>query len=299
MRRQSLNRKERASLHNFICLICRGRAFKPKLLECADRYLRTPFVVDYGACITCGLVQQVPVPDSTAEFHANSDPMHASRAARFGRARKMLIRGCYFAPRPRDAKLVLLDFGCGDGAYLASIDGQVGRRIAFDAAPGQAARIGAQLGIAATADSADRSTVPDASVDIVTAHFVLENLTDLAGTFAYWQRILKKGGRLHLAVPNIHCFEARLFGRKWHGLDAPRHISFPAESNLAKLAKKHGFRIVKRTWGIFPATWAASLATVVTGNYQHPLFLLMLPLGVVLSWLMPQSTAVYSLVKVQ
>ncbi len=299
MRRRPRSAKGRTSLHNFICLICSGRAFKPRLLECADHYLRTPFVVDYGACVTCGLVQQVPVPESTGEFYTNSYPMHQSRGKLFQLARKLLIRGCYFAPRARDARLVLLDFGCGDGSYLASIDGQVGRRIAFEAAPGQAAQVAEQLGITATSDSADKAAVPDASVDIVTAHFVLEHLTDLAGTFAYWQRILKKGGRLHLAVPNINCFEARLFGRKWHGLDAPRHISFPAENNLAKLAKKHGFRIVKRTWGIFPNTWAASLATIVTGNYRHTLFLLMMPLGVVLSWLMPQSTAVYSLVKTQ
>jgi SAM-dependent methyltransferase len=284
-------------LRNSSCLLCAARTFAPRLLVCPDLYLRTPFLVDYGACTTCGLVQQAPAPASTAAFYPTSYPMHHSRGGLFKFARKMLIRGCYYAPSAGDAGKVLLDFGCGDGSYLESIAGQVKSRIGFEAAPGQARQVGAQLDIPVTCDLADSATVPDASVDILTAHFVLEHLTDLHAAFAFWQRVLKRGGRLHVAIPNIDCFEARLFGKKWHGLDAPRHISFPSAGNLARLARMHGFKIVRRKWGIFPNTWAASLATALAGHYNHKLFLLMMPLGVLLAWLMPQSTAVYTLVK--
>lgn len=290
-------KKGRIDLQHSTCLICTGQSFTPKLRGCEDLYLRTRYVVDYGVCASCGLVQQTPIPASTGEFYPTSYPMHHSRGRLFMLARKLLIRGCYFEPGPGDADKVLLDFGCGDGSYLESIKGRVGQRIGFEAAPGQARQVGAQLGIAVTSTHGDTATVPDASVDILTAHFVMEHLTDLEGAFAFWRRALKPGGRLHLAVPNIDCFEARLFGNKWHGLDSPRHISFPSADNMATLASKHGFRIVRRSWGVFPNTWAASLATVVTGHYNSKLFMLMMPVGVVLSWLMPQSTAVYALVK--
>ena len=290
-------KKGRIDLQHSTCLICSGQSFAPKLHQCADLYLRTRYVVDYGVCTTCGLVQQTPVPSSTGEFYPTSYPMHHSRGGLFMLARKMLIRGCYFEPAPSDADKTLLDFGCGDGSYLESIKGKVGRRIGFEAAPGQARQVGAQLGISVTSTHDDTATVPDASVDILSAHFVMEHLTDLEGAFAFWRRALKPGGRLHLAIPNIDCLEARLFGKKWHGLDSPRHISFPSADNMATLAERHGFKIVRRSWGVFPNTWAASLATVVTGHYISKLFMLMMPVGVVLSWLMPQSTAVYALVK--
>lgn len=284
-------------MHNSTCLICAGRAFTPKLTGCADLYLRTPFVVDYAACTNCGLVQQVPVPAATGAFYPSSYPMHHSRGPLFMFARKMLIRRCYFDPLPGDRDKVLLDFGCGDGSYLDSVKGRLGRMIGFEAAPEQARQVSAQLGIDVTSDLHDSAVVPDASVDIVTAHFVLEHVTDLDATFAFWQRVLKRDGRMHLAVPNIDCFEARLFGTKWHGLDSPRHISFPGGENMARLAAKHGFRVVRHYSGVFPNTWAASLATVIAGHFNSKLFMLMMPLSVLLAWLMPQSTAVYELVR--
>lgn len=282
---------------HFTCLICSGKAFAPKLLQCADLTLRTSCVVDYGACIKCALVQQVPLPASTAEFYPSSYPTHPLRGPLVTFARKLLIRGCYFEPTPKDADKVLLDFGCGDGSYLESVKYKVGRRIGFEAAHGQARQVRAQLGIDVSSDHRDIATVPDASVDILTAHFVVNHLTDLDGAFAFWRRALKPGGRLHLAVPNINSFEARLFGKKWHGLDSPRHISFPSGRHLASLAKSHGFKMVRRCWGVSPNTWTASLATVVAGHYSSKLFVLMMPVGVLLSWLMPQSTAVYTLVR--
>ena len=284
-------------MHNFRCLICAGNSFQPKLLQCPDLYLRTPYLVDYASCAACGLVQQTPVPADTGPFYPGSYPMHHARGKLFTFWRKLLIRGCYFEPAPGDGDKVLLDFGCGDGSYLDTIAGRVGRRIGFEAAPGQAQRIAEQFGIAVTSETGDSATVPDASVDILTAHFVMEHLSNPDATFRYWKRVLKPGGRLHIAVPNIDCFEARLFGKKWHGLDAPRHISFPSEGNMARLARRHGFKIVRRSWGVFPNTWAASLATVLHGSFNGRLFLLMMPVGVLLSWLMPQSTAVYALVK--
>jgi SAM-dependent methyltransferase len=296
MHRTTYTVKGNNKLNNSSCLICAGQTLEPMLLGCADLYLRTSHVVDYGVCKNCGLVQQMPIPVSTSDFYPISYPMHHSRGWLFMFARKFLIRGVYFDPKPCDRTKTLLDFGCGDGSYLESILGRVGRRIGFEAEPNQARQVGAQLGIDVISNQLDTQIVPNASVDIVTAHFVLEHLIDLDGAFEYWRRILKPNGRLHLAVPNINSFEARLFAKKWHGLDSPRHISFPNGTNMSRLAEKHGFRIVRDSYGIFPNTWAASFATVISGHFNKNIFLLMMPIGFLLACLMPQSTAIYELV---
>lgn len=276
------------------CLICGGSELAPRLTGCQDLYLGTPWVVDFVCCMDCGLVQQHPVPQDTRPFYPTDYPMHTPRGDLIRLARQVLIHGVYYRPKQEDASATLLDFGCGDGEFLASIKDRVGRRIGLEDAPGQAASVAARLGIE-TVHCLDPSTVQDESVDILTAHFVLEHLTDLRGTFASWRRVVRPGGRLHIAVPNLDCFEARLFGRRWHGLDPPRHISFPAGSNLTRLAATAGFEVVRHRNAVFPNTWSASLVATMTGRHRNLLFLAMTPLGAVLSTLFPQSTSVYLL----
>lgn len=279
------------------CIVCGNSAVNPWLDQCEDLYLLTPHRVNYGVCSVCHLVQQVPVSPVSPSFYPDSYPMHHSRGRLFMLARKLLIRRVYFDPGPVANKMVLLDFGCGDGSYLESISGKVGRRIGFEASPHLAKRLVENLQCEVFSDSTEALEALDSGVDTVTAHFVLEHLTDLEGTFRFWSRVLKPGGKLHLVVPNINSWEARLFGRKWHGLDSPRHISFPGGENLAILAGRHGFRVEGRSWGIFPNTWAASFATVIAGHYHHMLFIAFIPLGMILAFLFPQSTAVYELRK--
>jgi SAM-dependent methyltransferase len=111
--------------------------------------------------------------------------------------------------------------------------------------------------------------------DRVTAHYVLEHVADLHGTFETFRTLLRPGGLLYVAVPNIRSWEARLFKHRWHGLDAPRHLVFPEPAHFEKLATRHGFGSPQITFATFPNTLAASLATVVTGRC-HPLLLMAL-----------------------
>lgn len=266
-------------------------------MGCKDLYLRTPYIVDYGVCQACRLVQQVPIPAATQAFYPQDYPMHHSRGKIFFLARKLIIRGVYFEPGERAGEAALLDFGCGEGSYLQSIRDKVGRRLGFEASSEQARRVGDQLGCDVYSSLTKAGEALKGSVDIITAHFVLEHLTDLQAAFRFWSQTLKPGGIVHLAVPNIRSWEARMFGKYWHGLDAPRHISFPDAVSLAILSESHGFMLTDQRHGIFPNTWAASLSTLLAGRYQQALFLAFMPLSLVLSYLLPQSTAIFQLQK--
>jgi SAM-dependent methyltransferase len=279
------------------CIACGQPVKEPWLKSCEDLYLCTAHIVDYGVCQGCRLVQQVPIPKDTQAFYTDTYPMHHARARFFDLARRLLIRGVYFEPPCAADRSVLLDFGCGDGSYLQSIRGKVGLRIGFETSPSRAEQVRRQSGCEVYSSQSEAGDALERRVDIVTAHFVLEHLQDLHGTFRFWNRILKPGGIVHLSVPNVRSWEARMFGKKWHGLDAPRHISFPDGESLARLADSHGFRITGQGYGIFPNTWAASLATILAGRYQQGLFLAFIPISFVLSFMFPQSTAVFTLQK--
>ncbi|MBU5612488.1 class I SAM-dependent methyltransferase [Geomonas azotofigens] len=208
-----------------------------------------------------------------------------------------MIRRVYFEPKESAAGAVLMDFGCGDGSYLESIRDDVGEIIGFEPVSEQAERVRERLGCKVYNSIGEAEGDLKERVDVITAHFVVEHLTDLHLVFGFWSRILKDGGIVHIAVPNIRSWEARKFRKHWHGLDAPRHISFPEGDSLSILAKSHGFRLADSRYGIFPNTWAGSLATVLAGRYRHSLFLAFMPLCYLLSCLFPNSTTVFTLIK--
>ena len=279
------------------CIACGHPVKDFWLTGCRDLYLRTPYIVNYGVCQRCRLVQQVPIPTDPQSFYPKSYPMHHSRGKIFFLARKLMIRRVYFEPGTTASSAVLLDFGCGDGSYLQAVHDKVGRILGFEASSEQAHLVRNQLGCDVYSNLTEAEKALQGSVDIITAHFVLEHLTDLHAAFSFWSQILKPGGVVHLAVPNIRSGEAKMFGKYWHGLDAPRHISFPDAECLANLSESHGFTITGSRHGIFPNTWAASLATILAGRYQHALFLAFVPLSLLLSRLFPQATAVFQLQK--
>jgi SAM-dependent methyltransferase len=128
-------------------------------------------------------------------------------------------------------------------------------------------------------------------------HFVLEHLPNLNQAFEEVRHLLKPGGVFYFVVPHLDSFEARLFGRKWHNLDAPRHLSFPDIATARALAKGHGFEVKGYRPLPFPNGFAGSIPVVLTGKFNQLLFLLSLPLGILFSRLIPTGTYGYWLKK--
>lgn len=141
---------------------------------------------------------------------------------------------CYFNTSKflaaREGQALLLDFGCGDGWFLDASRNPKLNLIGFEAEKSHAAQLSKTLGLPIYGDEKELLRDYESKVDVVTMHFVLEHLTDLNKAFETVQRLLKPNGVFYFIIPNIASWEARLFGKKWHSLDAPRHISFPIEN---------------------------------------------------------------------
>jgi 2-polyprenyl-3-methyl-5-hydroxy-6-metoxy-1,4-benzoquinol methylase len=140
--------------------------------------------------------------------------------------------------------LTLLDYGCGNGVFLALAQGLGLEAVGLEVDP--AARQQAKdagLNVAANLDALGGDH-ERARFDRIVLRHVLEHLpepvailTDLAGR-------LRPGGLLMISVPNAASTQAEAFGPYWLGYDMPRHLWHFTAETLGRLAAKTGLEPV-------------------------------------------------------
>lgn len=286
---------------SFACMACGGTASTPFLTACPDYYLRKPLVVDYVGCDRCGLVQQFPLPGNVASFY-DEYPVHRKKGWLHRTMRGLVMGGVYLDVRRYGVRLdgpsILVDYGCGDGWFLESARARGLEVAGFEPEAKHARQLATLLNLDVTASRESLLREYGGKCDVVTMHFVLEHVTNLDEAIETARDLLKPGGLLYVAVPDVRSWEARLFRSAWHGLDAPRHISFPDMQSIRQLAKRWGFEVSSIRKLPFPNGVAGSLATILTRHFSFPLFLGFLPIGIVLARVFPGGAAAYFLTRV-
>lgn len=278
------------------CMLCGAAEARTWLTDCPDYYLQKGGSVNYVECVACSLVQQHPLPADVSALYADY-PIHSSRNAFQRLARRIFQHQVYFRPAAGYQNRTLLDYGCGDGTFLREMEHKFSAVCGFEPGGDYAATLSKQLNAPVYSSTEKLWAERAGTMDVITAHFVLEHVADIRGVFEVFRTQLKPGGLLHIAVPNIRSWEARLFKQRWHGLDAPRHLVFPEAVHFKTLAEEYGFRAAQISFAAFPNTLAASLATALSGRCQSALLMgLIVP-----SWLAalaaPQGTLIVRMIR--
>jgi SAM-dependent methyltransferase len=137
----------------------------------------------------------------------------------------------------------VLDIGCGDGRLLAALAALghegVGTERASDHPRAGAARSGLEI---RDGDLTDGS-LAGARFDLCIYWHVLEHLHDPRASLLEAWRLIKPGGRLVVAVPNLESIQAGWAGSAWFHLDLPRHLFHFTPSSLAALLARAGFGV--------------------------------------------------------
>ena len=134
----------------------------------------------------------------------------------------------------------LLDIGCGDGSYLASMRALGWAVLGLEPDAAAAAIARERHGLEVVQSPLERHTFPEDRIDAITVNHVIEHLHDPARGLAVCERALRRGGTVVVITPNAESWGHRVFGSAWFHLDPPRHLQLFTPSTLESLATKAG-----------------------------------------------------------
>ncbi len=148
-----------------------------------------------------------------------------------------LLLGIYLPPHPGARAL---DVGCGPGFYVRALRQLGWQAFGLDIFP-------AFPSLTPTALQADAHFLPfpASKFRLVTCWHVLEHVRDPLTCLQEARRVLQKGGRILVEVPNMDSWQSHLLGHRWLHWDLERHMWHFTKPTLQRLLQQAGFQQIK------------------------------------------------------
>lgn len=164
----------------------------------------------------------------------------------------------------------LLDVGCGNGRFIKQMKtmGWQGYGVEPDPA---AVAIAKEAGLEITQGLLSHEDFAPDFFDAITINHVIEHLHDPYKTLRSCYHVLKPGGALFIATPNLDGLGQRIFTRDWLALDSPRHLILFQSSSIAYLVKKAGFDLSYLHTGFVANDFNYKASLAVHKNIMDPL----------------------------
>lgn len=163
----------------------------------------------------------------------------------------------------------LLDIGCGTGDFLQAALKNSWK--GFGIEPNQEARSIANI---KTNDLVFETNqllkLKEHSFDVITLWHVLEHLPKLEDYILILKKLLKKNGRLVIAVPNHQSFDAKYYKKFWAAYDVPRHLWHFNQSSISKLFQSKQMEVVKTIPMKFDSYYVSLLSEKYKSGFMNP-----------------------------
>ncbi len=134
----------------------------------------------------------------------------------------------------------ILDIGCGDGLFLNELNRK--KRYKAYGLEGFNKNVIAKNFTLIPEKIENVEKIPE-EFDVITAFHVIEHLPDPDSFLEKVNKFLKENGKVILQLPNTDSIQAKIFKKRWTGIDIPRHLMNYNPENLRILLKKHNFEI--------------------------------------------------------
>ena len=158
----------------------------------------------------------------------------------------------------------LLDIGCGVGDFLLYAK-ENGCNVTGIEPSEDARKIAEKKLDCKILSPEELQNIPDNSFDIITMWHVLEHVADLKTEIYHLQRILKKDGRLVLALPNYKSYDAEYYKDKWAAYDVPRHLSHFSQTSIKNIFKETRLQLTD----IKPLKWDSFYISMLSEQYLN------------------------------
>jgi SAM-dependent methyltransferase len=139
----------------------------------------------------------------------------------------------------------VLDVGCGGGLFGRLLAERGWRALGLDYSPDAASVAWRVNGMPVVCGELSRAPLPPGRFAAVTMFHVLEHVYDPVAYVSAARDLLAPGGRLIVQVPNADCWQFRLLGRRWNGLDVPRHLTNFRTRDVRALLQNCGLEVLR------------------------------------------------------
>lgn len=137
----------------------------------------------------------------------------------------------------------LLDIGCGNGEFLSNMR-DLGWQVHGVEPDEHAVRFAKEeFNLELHHGTLQSVGFPESSFDVVTMNHVIEHVHDPIALVKECRRVLKRGGRLVVATPNVESIGHRLFKQFWRGLEPPRHLHLFSLKTMQLCAEQAGLKV--------------------------------------------------------
>ncbi len=225
-----------------------------KVMGCVDHTVSKE-EFEIWECGNCSLrfTQHVPAEDGIGAYyqsdsyisHSDSDQGLINKLYKIVRRYTLGRKREFIQHKTGKLTGVLLDVGCGTGAFLNEMK-KVGWTV-IGLEPDEKARQKATELYGIKPQTPDQLfNLAAGFYDAITLWHVLEHVHDLQGYLAQLRQLLAPGGKLFIAVPNYTSRDASHYGEYWAAYDVPRHLYHFSPASMHKLAEKNGFKIIAK-----------------------------------------------------
>jgi len=255
------------------CPLCGNNDYKIKVSGQEHEFDNTTddsFCV--AVCKKCGFIYLNPRPDTSElntiypeNYYCHIDAVKTNSP--LGTLKEKLLSEMGFPKRirqllkryPADARLKVIDIGCGNGLALDVFKTIGGGRLStygidFDE---NAVSITSKKGHNTYQGVFETMMIPQDKFDVAYSSNVIEHVADPSIFMKNASAILKPGGLFLCETPNIDSPEARVLSRTrhWGGYHFPRHWTFFTPAHIAKLGEKFGLEVLGIEYFPVPIFW--------------------------------------------
>ncbi|HEV8638143.1 MAG TPA: class I SAM-dependent methyltransferase [Chloroflexota bacterium] len=135
----------------------------------------------------------------------------------------------------------LLDVGCGAGVLMDAMRRRGWEVQGVDVTPAAVRIARERYGLDAVEGTLEGAGFPSGHFDALTLWNVIEHVPDPPATLREAARVLRPGGLIVMATPNVDALDARVFGERWALWEAPRHFNIFSPASLGLLLRASGF----------------------------------------------------------